>query len=144
MHGLVIGQKLNWINTYTVLMYSPRMRHSTLFIFAIACVSLFAVQVSGLHLHAEAGGHDEAGSHKPHLQQAFSHDADHGGAHVDVVVFEPAPGSFEADVIVPNSAVAAFLTLAPVECRWTIPESKKALGRYVRWRPPARAPPFPA
>ena len=120
------------------------MRHATLSVFALACISLVAVQVSGLHLHAESGGHDEAGAHKPHLQQAFSHDVDHGGAHVDIAVFEFAPGSFEVDVVVPNSAVAEFLTLAPVDYRWTKPEPQKLSGRYVRWRPPLRAPPFSA
>ena len=120
------------------------MRHSTLSIFALACVSLFVVQVSGLHLHAEVGGHDDAGSHDPHLQQAISHDVDHGGAHVDITVSEPASGSVEIDVVIPNSAVAEFLTLAPVDYRWTKPELNMSLGRYVRWRPPLRAPPFPA
>jgi hypothetical protein len=118
------------------------MRHSTLSIFAIACVSLIAVQVSGLHLHAEAGGHDGAGSHEPHLQQAFSHDADHGGAHVDVTVSEPASGSVEIDVVIPNSAVSAFSLLTPLEYRLPAPASRIPLRRFSRWRPPLRAPPF--
>ena len=119
------------------------MRRATLSILVLACVSLFAVQVSGLHLHAEAGGHDEAESHGPHLQQAYSHDLDHGGAHVDVAVFEPASGSFEADVLIPNSAVSEFSTLTPLEYRWLVPASRIPFRRYSRWRPPLRAPPFP-
>ena len=94
-------------------MYSSRMRRANLSILVLACVSLFAVQVSELHLHAEASGHDEAESHGSHLQQAYSHDLDHGDAHVDVAVFEPAPGAFEVDVLIPNSAVSEFSTMTP-------------------------------
>jgi hypothetical protein len=125
------------------LLYSPRMRRATLFVLTFACISLIAVQVSGLHLHAEAGGHDDAGSHEPHLQQAFSHDKDHGGAHLDISVFEPASVSSQVDVFIPNSAVSATATLPKWEYRWPISASRIPLRRYSRWRPPLRAPPFP-
>ncbi len=123
-------------------MYSPRMRRATLFILALACVSLFAVQVSGLHLHVEAGGHDEDESHGPHLQQAYSHDLNHGGAHVDVVVFESASGSIEVDILILNSAVSEFSTMTPLQYRWPVPASSMPLRQHSRWRPPLRAPPY--
>ena len=119
------------------------MRRASLSILALACVSLFGVQVSGLHLHAESGGHNVAESHGPHLQQAYSHDLDHGGVHVDVAVFEPASGSFEIDVFVPYSAAAEFSRLTALAYRSPILASKISLSQYSRWRPPLRAPPFP-
>ena len=94
-------------------------------------------------MHAEAGGHEVAESHEPHLQQAYSHDLDHGGEHVDVAVFEPASGSFEIDVFVPYSAVAEFSRLTALAYCSPILVSKISLSQYFRWRPPLRAPPVP-
>ncbi len=119
-------------------MYSPPMRRATLFIFALACASLFATQVSDLHLHAEDGVHHSAN----HDDSDLHHQADHG-AHADLAVLGFATGSLELDVVPPNNAWFDVALLPKQVQRWSNPALKRPIRQRSRWRPPLRAPPFP-
>lgn len=127
-------------------MYSPPMRRTTLFIFTLACASLFATQVSDLHLHAEDGVQHSAyhvDSHAPQFQHSYlHHQADHE-AHADLAVLGFATGSLELDVLPPNNAWFDVALLPKQVQRWSNPALKRPIRQRSRWRPPLRAPPFP-
>lgn len=137
------------------------MRSGSNFIIAFACVSFLTITMSGFHLHADIGGHDEAdvGVHDDHesherglhdeyeshahgLHPVLLHDLDDD--HIDVFVFEPASGFSKAQVFIPYFAVPELAALPPLEKHWPADTPSLAPRRDLRWQPPPRASPFSA
>ncbi|HEY5623975.1 MAG TPA: hypothetical protein VIV14_09445 [Gammaproteobacteria bacterium] len=121
-----------------------------------ACLSLVALQMSGLHMHVNADGF--AGTPQgTHVHDAHRHDGtpaphDHGHDHgagqghssdtdVSIVNYNAGASKLPLDLIALALVLLMFVRpaakLAPVS---VVP---RPLERYERWRPPNRAPPLP-
>ena len=116
------------------------MRSGSRFIVVLACVSFLTITLSGFHLHADIGGHEESVSHTHDLHPAPSHDVD--GDHVDISVFEPARGFPQVEIFIPYFAVPELAALPPLENLWSADTPNLAPRRHLRWQPPLRAPPL--
>ena len=121
-------------------MYSRRMWSESRFILVLACVSFLAITLSGAHLHADTGGHEESVSHTHDLRSAPSHDLDDD--HIDISVFELAGGLSKVDFFIPCFAVPELAALPPIENIWLADAPSFAPRRHIRWQPPLRAPPL--
>ena len=119
-----------------------------------ACLSLLALRLSGVHMHADAHGyigspeasfthshgqHDH-GSSQAHGGAGHADDHDHDDAR-DVSLLDHALGVFK----LPMAILALVLLFAIVTIPGRLPIVEFAYpvlsGRYTRWRPPLRAPP---
>lgn len=137
------------------------MRRVKIAIGASAWLSLFILQLSGLHAHANEHGYvgtPETGyshTHTPHHEHIADHGGtdhggtDHGGSHDvhdfedlrDVSFFELASGKFKISLIF--LALIFLFSFHPV-ARTLTPSFlsyRPLIGRHTRWRPPLRAPP---
>ena len=121
-------------------MYSHRMRSESRFILALACVSFLAITLSGAHLHADIGGHEESVSHTHDLHSAPLHDLDDD--HVDISVFELAGSLSKVDFFIPYFTMPELAALPPIENLWLADTPSLAPRRHIRWQPPLRAPPL--
>lgn len=127
------------------------MRRVKIAIGASAWLSLFILQLSGLHTHASEHGYvgtPETGfshTHTPHHE----HVSDHNGTHDvhdfddmrDVSLFELASGKFKTSLIF--LSLVFLFSFHPVARTLTTSFLSYRLlhGRQTRWRPPLRAPP---
>ena len=137
------------------------MRRPPTLIMLAACLSLVAVQLSGLHMHVDAEGyagppegthiHGQPGHHHGdviHIDDAAAHqenahpgDPDHAGdKDVSIVKF----GTAVSKLLLYLMALGLILlmVLSPTDTiapRNTVPRSST---RHERWRPPLRAPPL--
>jgi hypothetical protein len=116
------------------------MQSGSRFILALACVSFLAITLSGFHLHADIGGHEETVSHAHDLHPSPSHDLD--GDHVDISIFEPARGFSQVEMFIPYFAVPELAALPPLENLCSADTPSLVPRRHLRWQPPLRAPPL--
>ena len=123
-------------------MYSLRMRSGSRFIFAFACVSFLTITLSGIHLHADVGGHGEFVSHAQDLHLASFDDFDDD--HVDISIFEPATGVSKVETLAPCLGVPELAALPPLVNHWSTDAPNLTPRRHLRWQPPVRAPPLSA
>ena len=135
-----------------------------------AWLSLFLLQLSGVHAHANENGylsmpetgyshvhitdHDHDTDHDTSHQDAHHHgEADHSGtadhSHDyedarDVSIFELASGKFKLTLA--TLALVLLLCVLPGEgiLVSTVRAERILSGRHTRWRPPLRAPPLPS
>jgi len=126
-----------------------------------ACISLIALQLSGLHMHVDANGyvgtpegthvHGQAGGHHhgdtTHLDLAdASHGAVHGGEQdhsgdkdVSIVKLRTAVSKLLLYLIA--LGLALLMVLRPADKIAPTTTLPRPIGRHERWRPPLRAPP---
>lgn len=128
----------------------------------LACLSLVAIQASGLHMHVDAEGfagtpegthlhdahhHDSAAHHDnaPAAHEHASHEHAAGQGHtteIDISIFDlnTALSKLPLDLI----ALALFLlmVLRPADTLSPVAAVLRPLGRHEHWRPPLRAPPL--
>lgn len=123
-------------------MYSARMRLNRKIILALTVVSFLTITMSGFHLHADVGGHDDITSHEHDLHQATWDDLDHDTEHVDVSVFEPARGFSKVETMAPVVIVPERAAQPAMEICWSKDAPSLAPRDYSRRRPPLRAPPI--
>lgn len=124
-----------------------------------ACVSLLAVQLSGLHIHVNPHGYagTPQGTHvhsqvthshgdDGHADREASHGHEHGGdqnhdGDKDVSVFKLSAGGSKLVIldVGPGLRLLIPLTLGEkISPHLVVP---RPVGRHARWRPPLRAPP---
>lgn len=120
------------------------MRLTRTFVLALAFVSFLTITMSGFHLHADVGGHDESVSHAQDLHQDLASDLDHEAEHVDVSVFEPARGFSKVETFAPVTTVPELAAAKSVETIWSKDAPRMAPLDHSRLRPPLRAPPISA
>lgn len=110
------------------------------------------ITLSGFHLHAEVGGHDDMVSHAQGLHQDLhqdlaqdlAQDLDHEADHVDVSVFEPARGFAQAETYVPCLTEPELAADPVADICWSRDAPILVPRRYSRLRLPVRAPPISA
>ncbi len=124
-----------------------------------ACLSLLAVQLSGLHMHMDAEGNvgDPQGLHL-HSQPLHSHE---GAMHVhtpdvvehehpgenghdgdkDIAIAEMSAGKTQLSVLGIYYDVGLLVTRAPTGELSPVADVPLPSVRNSRWRPPLRAPP---
>lgn len=102
------------------------------------------ITLSGFHLHAEVGGHDDMVSHAQDLHQDLAQDPDHEAEHVDVSVFEPARGFAQVETYVPCLTVPELAAVPVADICWSRDAPILVPRRYSRLRLPVRAPPISA
>ena len=128
-------------------------------VMAVACVSLLAVQLSGLHMHVDAHGYagtpqgthvhnPSAHSHgdEGHLDNGTIHGHEHGGdqghdGDKDVSVIELNAGGSKLVMVGVWLGLSVLIPLTPgkkISPHYVVP---RPVGRHARWRPPLRAPP---
>lgn len=112
------------------------MRLTHKYILALAFVSFLTITMSGFHLHADVGEHDEMASHE--------HDLHHETTHVDISVFEPARGFSQVETFAPVLSVPQFAAQQAVEIGSWKDMPTPVPRRYSRLRRPTRAPPVSA
>lgn len=128
-------------------------------IMVLACMSLLAVQVSGLHMHVDAHGY--AGTPQSthvHSQDTHSHGGDkhrdHAALHEhphgdrshdgdkDVSVIELNTGGSKLVILAVWSGLSLLIPLTLGEKLSPLAAVPRPVGRHTRWRPPLRAPPL--
>ena len=86
-------------------MYSPPMQPTRKFILAFACISFLTISLSGFHLHADIGEHEESAPRACELQRqegrkTFATGRLHAGdvlcAEAEGLFIAAKPGTFEA------------------------------------------------
>jgi hypothetical protein len=105
-----------------------------------ACVSLLAMQMSGLHLHIEADK-SAANLHGTHLHQVENNGHDHT-TDIDVSLVEKLRSTWTQ--LIPLIFACAILLIAQgwrQQRLWLPPLKLGKLSRHTHWRPPLRAPP---
>lgn len=132
-----------------------------------ACLSLVALQMSGLHMHVNANGfagtpegthlhdahhhdspahHDSAPiahEHAAHEHTAHEHAAGQGHtSDTDISIFElnTALSKLPLDLIAP--ALFLLMVLQPADTISPVASVSRQVRRHERWRPPLRAPPL--
>lgn len=104
------------------------------------------ITLSGFHLHAEVGGHDEMVSHAQDLHQDLhqdlAQDQGHEAEHVDVSVFEPARGFAQVETYIPWLTVPELAAVPVADICWPRDAPILVSRRYSRLRLPVRAPPI--
>jgi hypothetical protein len=118
------------------------MRPARKIILALAFVSFLTITISGFHLHADVGGHDESASHAHDLHQDVAGNLEHEAEHVDISVFEPARGFSKVEMFAPVTTIPESAATRPVETYWSKYAPSVAPQNYSRLRPPLRAPPI--
>ena len=139
------------------------MRNVSTSLMLVACVSLVALQTSGLHMHVNSDGftgspqgthihdahHHDSPAHHEGAQTAHEHPGhDHaaGQGHSDdsdvsLVNYNTGASKLPLDLIALALVLIMFLNpAAKIEPLTTVPRPRE---RYERWRPPNRAPPLP-
>ena len=125
----------------------------------LACVSLFAAQLSGLHMHVNADGYagTPQGTHV-HSQSTHSHGdethADHGATHdhphggdqnhdgdKDVSIIELSTGSSKLGILPVWMGLSLLIPLTLDEKLSPFSAVPRPVARHEHWRPPLRAPP---
>ena len=127
-----------------------------------ACLSLVALQVSGLHMHVNSDGfagtpegthlhdahhHDSPAHHvsTPVAHEHTAHEHAAGQGHTsdtDISIFElnTALSKLPLDLIVP--APFLLMVLRPADTISPVALVSRQVSRHERWRPPLRAPPL--
>jgi len=126
-----------------------------------ACVSLVALQLSGLHMHVDAHGyvgtpesthlHGQAGGHH-HGDTAHSgiadasHEAVHGGdqghsGDTDVSIVKLGAAVSKLLLYLIALGLALLMVLRPADEIAPTTTLPRPIGRHERWWPPLRAPP---
>ena len=140
------------------------MRRAKTAIGLLSSLSLLALQLSGLHAHADENGfigtpktgishtHSIAHQHDgTHSDSVTSGDHDHGGpSHVhdyddvrDVSLFELLSGDSKQTIAIP-ALIPKLVNGAHIQTYEVAEIAYPVLsGRHTRWRPPLRAPPQP-
>jgi hypothetical protein len=119
----------------------PLMRQVPSLFIAIMCLSLLTMQMSGLHLHANADSQSGA------LHGAHFHEADidgHGHDHEVEIDVSPFETGTTWSKLIPFLVSLVFVLLTTVSTSKTVwPPSVERLPirHRSRWRPPLRAPP---
>lgn len=111
---------------------------------AFACVSFLTVSLSGFHLHADIGSHEELSSHVHGSHHAASHDIDHVTDHVDIAVFEAASSFSKAETCAPCATTFDLALMPEFEGSWPSEPPDQVLRFDLRLRPALRAPPISA
>ena len=107
----------------------------------IACFCMIMMQMSGTHMHIEAGG-ENAGLHVTHLHETDHHGHDHR-ADRDVSVLEELGLTWSKLLPVILAFVALLFSQHwPRQQLWLLPVQFAKPRRRSRWRPPLRAPPL--
>jgi hypothetical protein len=107
----------------------------------VACLCLLFMQMSGTHLHVEAGG-ENAGLHGTHLHEIDHHGHNHS-AERDVSVLDELGLTWSKLLPVILACVALLFSQQwPRQQLWLLPVRYAKPRRRSRWRPPLRAPPF--
>lgn len=126
----------------------------------MACLSLLAVQVAGLHMHVDARGYtgtpqgthfhgqsaraDEHpgpdAHHEQHRHEPHERDHDHDGDR-DVSVSELGAGGSKLTLPSTGLGLRQIMPLARGEKLLPPPDVRRPVRRQGRWRPPLRAPP---
>ena len=128
-------------------------------ILVVACVSLLAVQLSGVHMHVDADGYAgiPQGTHvhsqilrghsgAAHADPASAHGHSHGGDHPhdgdkDVAIVELSTASSKAVIVPVWMGLSLLVALPPGEKLSPHATVPRSVDRHARWRPPQRAPP---
>jgi len=123
----------------------------------VACLSLLFLQLSGVHVHADASGY--VGVPETPFTHSHVHHDHHDAHHADAGGAGPISGGEEArDVSLLDLALSLFkvqLAILALVVLFALFPSVRVLlsfdfvyrilsGRHTRWRPPLRAPPQPA
>ena len=106
----------------------------------LACVSFLTITLSGFHLHADIGEHEDLVPHAHELHHTPSHDLDDD--HIDISVFELARGLSKVEVFIPYFVMPELAALPPLEDLWWADTPSFVPRRHLRWQPPLRAPPL--
>jgi hypothetical protein len=114
------------------------MRFRSLKFMIFICLCLFALQVSGLHLHSSPEGTGEL--HGTHVHAADLDGHDHE-ADTDVGVLDYASGWVKPLLFLLLSFALFFFVTELCRRVWASLYRHFHLGNYLRWRPPLRAPP---
>ena len=115
------------------------MRIRSITFLAFICLSLLALQVSGMHLHTTLEGAGEL--HGTHVHDADPDEHDHQ-SDVDIGYLEYA-SSWAKPVPFLFFAITLFVFFAAAIRRAWIPfHTLFHFGNHLRWRPPLRAPPL--
>ena len=130
------------------------MRNASTLLMLIACLSLIALQTSGLHMHVNSDGF--AGTPQgTHVHDAHHHDAataahehEHTGGQghtsdsdVSIVNYNTGVSKLPLDLIA--LALVLMMFLSPAAKIAPVTTVLRPRERYERWRPPNRAPPLP-
>lgn len=116
------------------------MRLAPLSIIVFIGIAMISLQMSGLHMHANAQD-GASGLHGKHVHDLDSDGHDHS-ADTDVSVLDP---GIVWSKLMPVLLLAILVILAVVWTRqmvWPRPARVLPLHRPPRWRPPLRAPPL--
>ena len=130
-----------WVTRVLDIRYSAGMSGALRSIAGFACICLLAMQMSGLHLHVDADGHD-AGLHGAHVHQAGPDDHDHS-TDTDVSLLEQLGIGWSKliPLLLIWAIVLAWVGWIQARLRTPPRQSTKVRHRH-RWRPPLRAPPI--
>ncbi|MDH3690082.1 MAG: hypothetical protein OEU36_11455 [Gammaproteobacteria bacterium] len=112
---------------------------------SLGAVALLALQVGGIHLHAESSRHSEAtehqhGIHVAHELSAEHHSNEHTN-HVDLDVADTPLKFSTYDFVAVSNQTGGKLTTASIRTFWSLPRSNAPPHSTFRMRPPLRAPP---
>ncbi|MEE4144241.1 MAG: hypothetical protein V2I26_05525 [Halieaceae bacterium] len=110
-------------------------------ILLVAYLCLISMQMSGSHLHVDAGG-EHVGLHSTHLHGTAVHGHDHS-AERDVPLLEELGLTWSK--LLPLILACVALLISEYWLRthyWPLPAEFPKPRRRSRWRPPLRAPPL--
>ncbi|MDZ4728550.1 MAG: hypothetical protein SH820_01230 [Xanthomonadales bacterium] len=114
------------------------MRFRSAKFLAFICLCLLALQISGLHLHANPQGSGEL--HGSHVHDADSDGHDHR-ADTDIGYLEYSSGWVKPLPFLFLTFAVFFLVVNYCRRIWAPVYSNFLHRSYLRWRPPLRAPP---
>lgn len=123
----------------SLLGYGFSMRPASKFILILASVSFLTITLSGLHVHADALGHDEKAPHQHVHSYAASPELDED--HIDISVFEPATEFSEGEAIALIPALTGFEPIPRTDSPLSVDRQDLSPPRHFRWRPELRGPP---
>ncbi len=126
-----------------------------------ACISLVALQLSGVHMHVDAQGyvgipegthlHGQAGHHHGdaiHIDDAVApqesaHPGDQGHAgDTDVTIVKLSTGVSKLPLDLIALGLVLLMFIRPADKIAPLTAVPRPRARYERWRPPLRAPPL--
>lgn len=111
----------------------------------LAAVALLALQVSGIHLHAESSRHSEVAEHQHGIHVTHELSAEHRSNehtnHVDLDVADTPLKFSTYDFVAVSNHTGGKLTTASARTFWSLPRSNVPPHSTLRMRPPLRAPP---
>jgi hypothetical protein len=118
------------------------MRRLSKIMFVLAIISFLSITLSGFHIHADIGAHDEAASLDHDHHKIVPHDPEEDVDHVDLSLFDPAPGFSKFAAVPPLLRISPVCEPTLVDIRWSTEAPSLVPPRNSRSRPALRGPPI--